>query len=560
MTDSKPAGRAAFFNRASLAALAAVVALYVAARLWRLTDSCLWFDEIFGVHAAGHETWGAMLRFVAADAIHPPFFYALLKVWTTLGGESLAWLRLLPVVISVAGLVPFVLLARELGLGAGETNVALLVLAANGYLIKYAQEVRMYAPLFALGVTSLWLFVRLLNARGRGGVRATLGALSLVNLLLFYTHYYGWLVVAAQLTSLLFTRERRGRLLAPYAASVAALVACFLPWVYAVVRATAVEPQGVRQNLGWIARPTLADVASFVTLLSEPFYFRQSNVDPLHTRVGPALGLLLFVAPVALLLFRQLRRRRDAADSTAVEASDSSAVEASAPTLVEATARPPVKRGEPWSLLLCFVLVPLLLAYALSHLLPLSVWGARHLVFVAAPFALLAGAGLWRLRPKWLRQAALAALVCWFALVGAVVSTRRDGPFIWCAWEELSARAAEGEPAGELKVYTFEDVVAYHLWFAGARGGRFRVEVVKNVAGLSEDPAYFLPRAFDSVRVGAAEEIEGEQFLVAFRAAAWRESRPPLKILLERGYLVEQVYEASAQGQRAFLVRVRRAR
>ena len=64
------------------------VCLYVAARLWRLTASCLWFDEIFSVHAARH-TWGALWRFAAADLIHPPLFYALLKLWTAAGGESL---------------------------------------------------------------------------------------------------------------------------------------------------------------------------------------------------------------------------------------------------------------------------------------------------------------------------------------------------------------------------------------------------------------------------------------------------------------------------------------
>ena len=48
--------------------------LYVAVRLWRLTDACLWFDEIFGVHATEH-SWGGMLWFVAQDLIHPPLFW-----------------------------------------------------------------------------------------------------------------------------------------------------------------------------------------------------------------------------------------------------------------------------------------------------------------------------------------------------------------------------------------------------------------------------------------------------------------------------------------------------
>ena len=103
-----------------LAAL--LVGLYVAARLWRLTGSCLWFDELFGVHAARH-SWAGLWRFTASDLIHPPLSYALLKVWTAAGGESLLWLRLFPVVASAAALVPLLLLARELRLEIGRAHV-----------------------------------------------------------------------------------------------------------------------------------------------------------------------------------------------------------------------------------------------------------------------------------------------------------------------------------------------------------------------------------------------------------------------------------------------------
>src|SRR5215213_11432893 len=170
MTEpSQPATRPSFFRLHSSAFIlpTLLVGLYVAARVWRLTATCLWFDELFSVHAARH-TWGGLWRFVAADLIHPPLFYALLKLWTAAGGESLPWLRLFPVVAAVAALVPLLLLARELKLGTAATNVALLVAAANGYLIKYAQEVRMYGLLLLLTLTSLWLFARLLNHKERG--------------------------------------------------------------------------------------------------------------------------------------------------------------------------------------------------------------------------------------------------------------------------------------------------------------------------------------------------------------------------------------------------------
>lgn len=71
--------------------------------------TCLWFDEIFGVHAAAWHGWGGMWRFVALDLIHPPLFYAVLKVWAGAVGAASAWrLRLLPVVLSFAAVVPLV--------------------------------------------------------------------------------------------------------------------------------------------------------------------------------------------------------------------------------------------------------------------------------------------------------------------------------------------------------------------------------------------------------------------------------------------------------------------
>src|SRR5213080_4345853 len=100
----------------------AIALLYIVARLWRLTASCLWFDEIFSVHAARH-SWRGLLSFAAADVVHPPLFYALLKIWVAIGGESLAWLRLFPVLISVAAIVPLVLLSRALKLREMETNL-----------------------------------------------------------------------------------------------------------------------------------------------------------------------------------------------------------------------------------------------------------------------------------------------------------------------------------------------------------------------------------------------------------------------------------------------------
>jgi hypothetical protein len=579
-----------------LALTALLVCLYTGARLRGLAATCLWFDEIFSVHVARH-AWGGLWRFAAADLIHPPLFYALLKLWTDAGGETLHWLRLFPALISIAALIPFLLLARELRLAASATNIALLLTASNGYLIKYAQEVRMYSLLMLLTLTSLWLFAKLFNSArlinsaklsARPGNseqlfdseplnskrRGLLFALFFVNLLLIYTHYYGWLVVASE-AAFLFNRDRRR--LTAFLLTVAGLVAAFVPWVLACTSARDAGG-GLAQNIGWIERPRAADLIQLFALFNEPFYFRQSSADPLYARGGALLGLLLIGLPILALLLSAMRRRhqRVGDDDTRQGVEDDSAHQG----VDDAGARTDGDvRGGARAFLLHFTLLPVALAFAASYALPQSVWGTRHLIVSAAPYALLAGLALHSLRPFFLKTAALMLLCCWLASVGALNLLRPEGVYVWCTWEGLASSAARDEArtsssdeagaaqvndgvARAFNVYAFEDLIAYHLWFALEREGdarRFHVVSIKGAPGVAEDPAYFLPRDFDGVTVAGTDSLKGQRILVAFRDATWDESRQPLKLILERGYRPERIYEAAAQGQRAFLVLFTRA-
>jgi Dolichyl-phosphate-mannose-protein mannosyltransferase len=510
-------------SRSSIIIFILLLGLFIGVRLWHLTAACLWFDEVFSIHATRYE-WGRMLHFVAADAVHPPLFYALLKVWIEIGGESLLWLRLLPSLISIAAVVPFLLLCRELGLRATETRLALPLMAVNGYLIKYAQEVRMYSLLLLLALCSLWLFVKFF--RSVDGAKRQLAWLFAVNLLLVYSHYYGWMVVAVEALSLLI--KGRGKRLW-FFISVLALILCFSPWLYAL--ASAERGQGLAQNIGWVARPRLSDVAQLFTLFNEPFYYRQSSIERPYSRWSLIAGLLLFGWPL-LALFRQVWKEGRGAQAE--------------------------RRGDGLRLLLYFTFAPVILAFTLSRLLPQSIWGIRHLIIAAGPYMILAGTALDRLRPVAAKYGVLTLLGCWLFLAGMVTLLLPKERHIWCSWEQLSKQMVEAQaaPPEGVKVYAFEDLVAYHLWFALDESvrERYKVAVIKGVPGLREDTAYFLPRAFDDIAVRDSSALTEEHIWMAFRDTNFDETRPPLKTAMERGYKVGKVLRADAVGQRAFLV------
>lgn len=510
-------------NPSLLLLVALILAVYIGLRLWRLTSSCLWFDEIFSIHAASYD-WNRLFSFVAADIIHPPLLYVLLKLWVGLGGDSVLWGRLFPALISIAATVPFLLLCRELQLRRQETVLALILLAVNGYLIKYAQEVRMYSPLFFLSLCSLWLFVRFLKS----DTKKTLLPLSAVNLLLVYTHYYGWLLVAAQAAALIF--RHRAKLL-DFVISVAVLLLAFSPWVYAVVSRS--EAGNLSQNIGWVARPRLGDLAQFIPLLNEPFYFRQSSHELLFYRWSAIAGFVLLVLPLLVLLWQTFKERKQ-----------------------------PGTQSEVVGLLLILFLTPLVLAFVLSWFLPHSIWGTRNLIIIVVPYTLLIAIALNRLGTMWVKTTVLLLLGCWLFVAASAFMIRRPPDYIWCAWEPLGRQLAQ-QPETEnlpVKVYAFEDLIAYHLWFGQRKEepGQFKVGVIKGIPGLQEDPAYFLPRAFNEITTTDYLRLDDEEIWIAFRDLRWDESRPPVRTLIERGYQIQDVLETTAGGQRAFMVKLSR--
>ena len=518
-----------------LLGLFVVAAIYTGLRLWRVADSCLWFDEIFGVHAARHD-WQSMFWFIAQDLIHPPLFYVFLKIWILLGGESVLWLRLFPVFWSVLAIAPFLLLCRELKLKTSETLTAFVFIAVNGALIRYSQEVRMYAMLFCLALVSLWLFVRLVNylpvheesfAKLVRFPKANFRALFVVNLLLIYTHYFGWLVVLSELLAFVYLsrgfstaliqiqrRKRRGA----FFISVPLLALCFAPWLIWVIITAIRQKAGFGQNLGWAAKPGLAKILNFLLILHEPFYYQQSSVD--------AANVWIIALPAALIglgvIFAAFFRETD----------------------------------ENFVLATIFVVAPFVIAFLASWILPYSVWGVRHLIIIFAPFALLISISIWRLPIRALKYSILGLSACLILIAGAMHFAKKPQIFIWCGWRELTEQAARIETAEQTTIYAFEDDAAYYLWYALKENPRFRVVSIDGYADMPEDKAYFLPRGFDEVKTGDQNAIQGERFWLAFREKNWKPDKQVLLFLQSKGYKIGTPLEFRAQGVSAFLVPV----
>jgi uncharacterized membrane protein len=497
------------------------LAVFVFFRFWGLTDSCLWFDEIFSIHAA-QMPLPEMWRFLSLDQIHPPLFYVLLKLWITLGGESLFWLRLFPVFFSLLTIPAIIGLRNCCALAErrvppfpkdGSSIVMLaswiLFFAVNGALLKYGQEARMYSMLVCFAAWSLWFFFRWLDGRA-----FSLAPLFLINLLLVYTHYFGWLVVLTQIIVAVWAHRDRVRFI--YTAVL--LLLAYFPWIWSVYNS---YQSNLEQNLNWQAKPGLSALLQFAAALHQPFYFQMSSLEN---------AVSIWTLPVLLISILGL----------------SGLVMAEKEVKFRAT------------IMSFFVIVPLLTAFIVSWVSPYSVWGNRHLTIIFLPYFFLVAIGL---RQFAFRNWLYAGLAIVFIGAGIFHLQRPKQNYIWCGWADLARQIQQTQVSASTDVYAFEDLIAYQLWFELEKqsAGKFQIAKVNDFPDIPEDKAYFLPRGFDAVKTISSKDINGARFWLAVRDIANNPEHPLWLYMRDKGYTKGQTLRFDGAGGAAFLIEFQKA-
>ncbi|MFN2203828.1 MAG: glycosyltransferase family 39 protein [Caldilineaceae bacterium] len=135
-------------------ALAVVVAIGAALRLWAIGAKSMWMDEAFSVWVA-HLDLPELLHFVATVDHHPPFYYVLLHFWQTLFSDAPSAVRMLSALPSIVA-VPILYLAGRILVGRRAAMVAALILAGSPIHVRYAQEARAYSLMTLFAACMLW--------------------------------------------------------------------------------------------------------------------------------------------------------------------------------------------------------------------------------------------------------------------------------------------------------------------------------------------------------------------------------------------------------------------
>jgi len=445
--------------RPVLPALAAT--LFAVVRLPELTRSSLWYDELFSMGVAGLPA-GESLRRIIADHTNPPLFYVLLKGWMAVGGDADAWVRLLPCLFAILLGAAMVWLVEEARVGRLAGALAIALAAASPLSVDLATEVRAYSLLALLACLSLAAALRL----RRDDSRDNFALLTIVNVALVHTHYFGWLTVGAEVAAAWLWWNRDAARRVTRSAALAALA--FLPWAAAVVSHATSNAAPLR-NVAWIAPPSP---------MVPVWLMRDLTGRWLNGGVNDAWLALLAVALVALL-YATARRRVDA---------------------------PPTDRGTIALLATAAIAMPLAV-YVVSVATGHSLWVQRYLVGAAAPSALLAAVAVSALPP---RRWPLAAVAGFLWAIGAFAALPQRAPTKF-DWRRFTQRI-DMAPGSPREVYALEAFTGAPLLRYAGLG--MRVSVVPSLEALPAGPAWLVYRRESFPEAGPADHLHALGFTV----------------------------------------------
>jgi 4-amino-4-deoxy-L-arabinose transferase-like glycosyltransferase len=193
-------------GRGAWVGLTLIVALGLLLRVLYLGRLSLWYDEVVSMRLARSANPLALVhRLWEIDATRAPLHPLLLQVWLRIFGESDCAGRSLSALCGAAT-VPLVFWLGRQAYGTRTGLWAAWLTAWSPVLVRYSQEVRMYAWLLAL-TTFAWGMLLTLRERSTWRRHAALG---LITAALIYTHPLGLLMAAALALATLINRRAFG--------------------------------------------------------------------------------------------------------------------------------------------------------------------------------------------------------------------------------------------------------------------------------------------------------------------------------------------------------------
>ncbi len=209
-------------NKKTLLMLLLIVILGFVLRVYHLGVPSLWLDEL----RTKHKIALVFTKLIEKAYLSgfPPLYYIILHFWIKIFGTSESSLRFPSLIFSVLSIIFIFKLSKELF----NENVGLIsafLLSVWPYSINYAQEAKMYAMIWSLGILSCIFFYRFL----RENKMRDLSAYVITSVISVYTMYLGLLYIVIQ--NIIFFFSSNNKQSKRWLLGQLAIILMYLPWI-----------------------------------------------------------------------------------------------------------------------------------------------------------------------------------------------------------------------------------------------------------------------------------------------------------------------------------------
>lgn len=319
----------------------------LALRIYDLGSESIWYDEAISIAVAKLGLIDQISWSYLQNDNNPLLYYELLHFWVWIFGDSELVVRVPSALFGSFSILAIYMVGR-LTFNKKVGLIAALILATSVFHIKYSQEARAYSLLAFLTLLSFYYYLKIISSDRRLYVFGYL----LSSVLMLYTHYYGFLILAVQniffFGNYLKTRDLGALSLRKWLTYQIILGVLYLPgFVLFAKHAVAI------QGGFWLPEPTLSSITRIFVVYSG------------------SLLLCLVLVIFSLLSFLSFRRLKNSSD---------------ADNLI-------LSKSNRFYLVLLWLFVPILLPFLLS-LFSTPILLYRYLIAASLAFYLLAAIGM----------------------------------------------------------------------------------------------------------------------------------------------------------------------
>ncbi|MCA9197356.1 MAG: glycosyltransferase family 39 protein [Planctomycetales bacterium] len=158
-------------------------------RIHRIGQQALWYDELYSATQASVPLWDVPTSVRAFD-MHPALYYLQLSLWQNVSSSDV-WLRLNSTVWWLLAAISLYVIAKKLVESKQTALLALALFSLNPTAVHFGQELRMYSMLMCLSLWGFYFTERVL----KNGDQATIVLLLLTSAAIIYSHGAGFIIL-----------------------------------------------------------------------------------------------------------------------------------------------------------------------------------------------------------------------------------------------------------------------------------------------------------------------------------------------------------------------------